>query len=196
MAGVETKAFQVEKKDWKEDTLDSNNLFNELVSKTQNYSEDHKKVWDLVANIESKLADFKQKIDSWVQVWEKNMIWSFSESKLDTSNNWKKVLEQNFDKSMSNLANRLNEITSKFNWNYTEIQAQLSQLLDSDIFINSLPKETSLTESLANKLWIKSSPWKPVIESKTDNFQGWIDTLKQWYYNNNRTEKALKDAWV
>ncbi len=196
MAGVETKAFQVEKKDWREDTLDSNNLFNELVSKTQNYSEDHKKVWDLVANIESKLADFKQKINSWVQVWEKNMIWNFSESKFDTSNNWQKILEHNFDKSMSNLANRLNEITSKFNWNYEAIQAQLWQLLDSDAFINSLPKEKSFTESLANKLWIKSNPWKPVIESKTDSFQGWVDTLKQWYYNNNRTEKALRDAWV
>ncbi|MDD3145615.1 MAG: hypothetical protein PHV23_05940 [Candidatus Gracilibacteria bacterium] len=196
MAGVETKAFQVEKKDGREDTLNSNNLFNELVSKTQNYSEDHKKVGDLVANIESKLADFKQKINSGVQVGEKNMIGNFSESKFDTSNNGQKVLEHNFDKSMSNLANRLNEITSKFNGNYEVIQAQLGQLLDSDAFINSLPKEKSFTESLANKLGIKSNPGKPVIESKTDSFQGGVDTLKQGYYNNNRTEKALRDAGV
>lgn len=194
MAGIETKAFQVEKKDWREDTLDSNSLFNELVRKTQNYSEDHKKVWDLVASIETKLANFRQKVDSWVQIWEKNIIWSFSGSKFDTSNNWKKVLEQNFDKSMADLAKRLNEITSNFNWNYEEIQVQLGQLFDSDAFINSLPKETSLTESLASTLWIKSNPWKPEI--KKSELENWAQVLRKWYYSNSRTEQALKDAWV
>ena len=192
MAGVESQAFQVEKKTWREDTIDSSSLFNTLISKTQNYSEDHKKVWDLVKDIDAKLTNFKQNVDTSVQVWEKNMIWSFSESKFDRWTN--KVLEQNFDKNMANLANRLNEITSKFNWNYEELSAQLTQLLDSDVFVNSLPKEKSLTEKVAAKLWIESSPWKP--EVKKWALENWAEVLKQWYYSNSRTEKALKDAWV
>ena len=166
MAGVESQAFQVEKKTWKEDTIDSSSLFNTLINKTQNYSEDHKKVWDLVKDIDAKLTNFKQNVDTSVQVWEKNMIWSFSESKFDRWTN--KVLEQNFDKNMANLANRLNEITSKFNWNYEELSAQLTQLLDSDAFVNSLPKEKSLTEKVAAKLWIESriKTWSKKMSSR------------------------------
>ena len=51
-----------------------------------------------------------------------------------------------------------------------------------------------MTEKLAGKLWIESSPWKP--EVKKWALENWAEVLKQWYYSNSRTEKALKDAWV
>lgn len=58
----------------KEDTIDSSSLFNTLISKTRELQRDHKKVWDLVKDIDAKLTNFKQNVDTSVQVWEKNMF--------------------------------------------------------------------------------------------------------------------------
>lgn len=102
----------------------------------------------------------------------------------------------NIEKKSKNIEARYDDLMYDL-WNLNTVAArQISELLWLDVnrvwsnldskTINdrTLPDISKYTENLANKLWIKSSPWKPVIESKTDSFQDWVNALKRWAREN------------